>query len=230
MQIIFDHFQKSFSRKGKLLDLFYAESLEITSGDQVAILGPSGSGKSTLLNLIGLVDRSYQGSLRLDGQEGKSLSEKQAARLRNKSFGYVYQEPFLVEKDSIYSNVEIPLLYAGLSKKERKQRIEEVLAQVKLEDRARDPVYLLSGGERQRVSLARAMANRPDFLLADEPTASLDKDLAKDILGLLKRKEEGKSLLLVTHNEELVDAFFNKVWRIVDGHLIQVRPQGLEDQ
>lgn len=186
-------------KKQALKDL----SLKISSGDQVMIIGASGSGKSTLLNIIGLLDKGYEGQYLIDGIERKSLSEKEQASYRNSLFGYVFQDFVLVENESIYENVKIPLIYSKVKKSKHKSMIETALESVGLLDMSRKLVKYLSGGERQRVAIARALVNQPKILIADEPTGSLDKNTRDEILDIIYNYlDEEKILLFVTHDLE----------------------------
>jgi putative ABC transport system ATP-binding protein len=156
-------------------------NLEINAGEKIAIVGPSGSGKTTLLNIIGLLLPATEGEVYLAGKRASTLKEKERAKLRNKFFGYVFQEFLLVEEDTVFQNIEIPLLYSltKKTKSEKRKMVEEVLEKVGLEVKINEKVRNLSGGERQRVAIARAIINDPEVILADEPTGSLDAENGK---------------------------------------------------
>jgi putative ABC transport system ATP-binding protein len=176
----------------------------IADGEHVAIMGPSGSGKSTLLNLIGLLDRPTRGSYRLDGREVATLSDAELSRLRRDRIGHVFQAYHLVARLSALENVEMPLVFAGLPREQRRARAQASLAEVGLEARADHRPAELSGGERQRVAIARAAVLRPSVLLADEPTGNLDRASGRVVLELLERLNAGGvTLVVVTHDPEV---------------------------
>jgi len=173
----------------------------IRDGEHVAIMGPSGSGKSTLLHLIGCLDRPTSGSYRFDGREVSELSERELDELRQHRFGFVFQAFHLVSRLSARQNVELPMVFAGLSVAERRERAEEALRAVGLEHRAKHRPNELSGGERQRIAIARALSMKPKVLLADEPTGNLDKRSGDVVLDLLDRLHaEGLTVVVVTHD------------------------------
>ncbi|MBT1279369.1 ABC transporter ATP-binding protein, partial [Thermoanaerobacter sp. AC272] len=163
-------------------------NLEINEGEKIAIVGPSGSGKTTLLNIIGLLLPATEGEVYLAGKRASSLKEKERAKLRNKFFGYIFQEFLLVEEDTVFQNIEIPLLYSltKKTKSEKRKMVEEVLEKVGLEVKINEKVRNLSGGERQRVAIARAIINDPEVILADEPTGSLDAENGEKIMDILE--------------------------------------------
>ncbi len=176
----------------------------IADGEHVAIMGPSGSGKSTLLNLIGLLDRPTRGSYTLDGREVASLDDAELSRLRRDRIGHVFQAYHLVARLNALENVEMPLVFAGVGREERRARAQAALAEVGLEARARHRPAELSGGERQRVAIARAAVLRPSVLLADEPTGNLDRAAGRVVLELLERlNAQGMTLIVVTHDPEV---------------------------
>ncbi|MBO7515862.1 MAG: ABC transporter ATP-binding protein [Lachnospiraceae bacterium] len=178
-------------------------SLSVKQGEYLAVIGKSGSGKSTLLNMIGLTDIPSSGDVELFGRNTKELSEKEKAMLRNKHIGYIYQNFYLEPVYSVFMNVEVPLLVAGVQKSKREERVLEVLKQVGLEERMKHKASQLSGGEKQRVCLARALVNCPEIILADEPCGNLDSEntaMVMDLLDDLHRK--GITIILVTHSEE----------------------------
>ena len=176
----------------------------IEEGDHVAIMGPSGSGKSTLLNIIGCLDRPTRGTYRLAGQEVGSMREDQLARVRRETIGYVFQSFHLVERLDARGNVELPLVFAGVAPRERRQRALDALEIVGLGDRAGHRPSELSGGERQRVAIARATIQRPRVLLADEPTGNLDSKTSDAIMRLLQQlNASGQTIVMVTHEPEI---------------------------
>lgn len=196
-------------------------NLEINAGEKIAIVGPSGSGKTTLLNIIGLLLPATEGEVYLDGKRASTLKEKERAKLRNNFFGYVFQEFLLVEEDTVFQNIEIPLLYSltKKTKSEKRKMVEEVLEKVGLEVKINEKVRNLSGGERQRVAIARAIINDPEVILADEPTGSLDAENGEKIMDILESLvDKGKTLLIVTHNEAIAKRC-DRIFRIKDGYV-----------
>jgi putative ABC transport system ATP-binding protein len=176
-------------------------SLELRRGDFAAIVGPSGSGKSTLMNLLGLLDRPTAGSYFLAGQDVLALSPDQRARVRNQRIGFVFQNFSLLARSTAFENVELPLIYAGVVRRERRRRAEAALAAVGLDDRRDHWPSQLSGGEQQRVAIARALVNDPLLILADEPTGALDSHTSLEILAQLQAlNESGRTIVLVTHD------------------------------
>jgi putative ABC transport system ATP-binding protein len=194
--------------------------LVVREGEFVAVMGPSGSGKSTLLGIVGLLDRPTEGSYRLVGQEMTGLGETRRARVRAERIGIVFQAFNLIPRASAYKNVELPLVYAGISGRERRRRVEEALDEVGLADRADHMPSQLSGGEQQRVAIARAAVARPSVLLPDEPTGNLDSASADDVLQTLERlHERGTTIVMVTHSPE-VAAHASRVIQFADGLVV----------
>jgi putative ABC transport system ATP-binding protein len=181
-------------------------TLSIAPGEFVALQGPSGSGKTTLLNLLGLLDRPDEGTVRVEGREGESLSENGRSDLRRDRFGFVFQTFNLIPVLSAEENVAYPMVIAGKSSDERRERARELLAAVGLEDKLGVRPDLLSGGQRQRVAIARALANRPAIVFADEPTANLDSRTTEEILDLMRKINEESSIafLFATHDPRVV--------------------------
>jgi putative ABC transport system ATP-binding protein len=177
-------------------------SLTVLSGEFVAIRGASGSGKSTLMNILGCLDRPTTGTYRFDGQDVSQLGRRQLAHLRNRKMGFVFQGFNLLKRHSALENVSLPLIYAGLSASERRHRSMEMLDLVGLTDRADHMPSQLSGGQQQRVAIARALVNRPQVILADEPTGNLDSRTGAEILEEFKRlnRERGQTIIIVTHD------------------------------
>ena len=178
--------------------------LEVERGEYLAIMGSSGSGKSTLMNLVGCLDTPSEGSYHLNGHAVEGMSDEELAGIRNKEIGFVFQTFNLLARTTALHNVELPLVYGGMSRAERRQRAEEALARVGLADRAKHMPNELSGGQRQRVAIARALVNDPSILLADEPTGNLDSATSEDIMVLFDQlHRDGSTVVLVTHEADI---------------------------
>ena len=194
-------------------------NLTVERGEYLAIMGPSGSGKTTLMNIIGCLDVPTSGTYELDGKDLHNLSDNDLAEIRNKHLGFVFQSFHLMPKMDALENVALPLLYAGVSVKERRERAAEALRSVGLEDRIHFMPNQLSGGQCQRVAIARAMVGKPDLLLADEPTGALDTKSGLQIMEIFRRlSEEGMTILMITHAPEIA-ANAKKTYHILDGEL-----------
>ena len=195
-------------------------NLTIKKNDFMAIVGPSGSGKSTLMHLIGLLDTPTTGRILLEDKDVSKLSEEKLAQLRNQKIGFVFQTFNLIPRTSALSNVELPLIYAGVPDEERKKRSEEILIKIGLEKRIHHFPNQLSGGEQQRVAIARALVNHPSLILADEPTGNLDSKTGAQIIEILKQlNKEGNTIILVTHDLEVAKTA-KRVVKIYDGKII----------
>ncbi|HUA67104.1 MAG TPA: ABC transporter ATP-binding protein [Candidatus Saccharimonadales bacterium] len=192
-------------------------SLEIQRGEYVAIMGPSGSGKSTLMNLIGCLDTPSAGYYGLNGASISEMDDNQLAEIRNREIGFVFQTFNLLARSNALHNVELPLIYAGVSAEERRQLALEALAQVGLADRIHHKPNELSGGQRQRVAVARALVNKPSILLADEPTGNLDSKTGAEIMALFDElSRKGNTLIVVTHEEDIAK-HARRIIRLRDG-------------
>ncbi len=199
-------------------------SLEIEQGSYLAIMGASGSGKSTLMNVIGCLDRPTSGRYELNGTAVEDLPEDDLARLRNREIGFVFQTFNLLARTAAIANVELPLIYAGVGRKERRERALEVLEQVGLGDRVQHHTNELSGGQRQRVAIARALVNNPSILLADEPTGNLDTTTSKEIIELFDAlHRSGNTVILVTHERDIA-AHSHRCVVLCDGKVVEDRP------
>ena len=194
-------------------------SLNIYRGEFVAIVGKSGSGKSTLMNIIGALDVPTEGEYFLGGEDVSHMSDDQLAEIRNKTIGFIFQQYNLLPKDSLLENVELPLLYAGVPKEERRQRAMQALRRVGLEDKWKNRPKQLSGGQQQRVSIVRALAGNPSLILADEPTGALDSRTSREVLDFLKElNQEGNTIVIITHDSSIaLEA--KRVVRIKDGKI-----------
>ena len=193
--------------------------LDIEKGDLVAIVGHSGSGKSTLMNMLGCLDTPTSGKYVLDGQDVASMTDNQLADVRNKEIGFIFQGFNLISNLDAVGNVELPLVYRGVSKNERKQLAMEALKSVGLEDRMKHKPNEMSGVQQQRVAVARAVAAKPPIILADEPTGNLDTKSTQEIMEILKElHRSGRTVIIITHDEEIASQA-HRVIRILDGRI-----------
>ncbi len=194
--------------------------LVIRDGEYLSLMGPSGSGKSTLLNILGLLDRPTCGRYLLDGRDTTTLDEREQAHVRGQKVGFVFQSFHLVPRLTAFENIELPLLLAGVAPDARNERVDEALAAVGLEDRARHRPDQLSGGQRQRIAIARATIMRPAVLLADEPTGNLDSGSGADVIRVLENlNAEGLTLVVVTHDTDVGRRAARQL-RMVDGRIV----------
>ena len=195
-------------------------TLSFDRGEMIAVIGASGSGKSTLLNIIGLLDRPDAGSYLFDGVDVSQLSENQLAEMRNREFGFVFQDFNLLPRATALANVELPLVYAG-SVRHRRERANEALERVGLAERANHKPTELSGGEQQRVAIARALVNNPPLILADEPTGNLDSKSGAEIISIFhKLHQDGKTVILITHEADIA-ARAQRTIRLHDGRIAE---------
>ncbi|GIN84949.1 peptide ABC transporter ATP-binding protein [Heyndrickxia sporothermodurans] len=226
--ISIENMVKSYSLGGETVTALHRVSLQIDSGEFLAIIGPSGSGKSTLMNMIGCLDKPDSGSYILEGQIVEKMTDNQLAAIRNKKIGFIFQNFNLLPKLSAIQNVELPLLYAGIHHSERKSIAENCLKKVGLLDRANHLPSQLSGGQQQRVAIARALVSNPPILLADEPTGALDSKTSKEIMDVIKQlNEQGHTIIVITHDLNIANQA-KRVVQIKDGKLYEKGGKELE--
>lgn len=210
---------KSYTQGDLDVPVLHDINIEINRGEFVSIMGPSGSGKSTLMNIIGCIDRPTSGEYVLNGFNILESNEKKLSMIRNQFIGFVFQHFHLLPRLTALENVELPLIYGGISKKERRKRAQEVLAKVGLADRMDHLPNQLSGGQKQRVAIARAIATNPSFILADEPTGALDSRSGEQIMNIFTQlNKEGTTIIMVTHEEE-VAAYTPRCILLRDGRI-----------
>jgi len=216
-----DIVKKYFIGAPNELTVLKGMTLDIEEGTFVAIVGQSGSGKSTLMNILGALDRPTEGEYHLDGVDVGQLPDSELSRIRNQKIGFVFQTFNLIPRITALSNVELPMFYKGIGKRERKERAKELLALVEMEDRMAHMPNELSGGQKQRVAIARALANDPAIILADEPTGALDTQTGNLVMDIFMRvnRQEKKTVILITHNEVLAQKT-DRVVTIQDGMII----------
>lgn len=196
-------------------------SFEVKDGEFVAIMGPSGCGKSTLLNILGLLDNPTGGKYWLGDREVENLKEKERTEVRKGEIGFVFQSFNLIDELSVEENIELPLTYLGVSRAERKKRVQEIMKRMAISHRAKHFPHQLSGGQQQRVAIARAVVFNPKMILADEPTGNLDSKNGAEVMRLLTElNQEGTTIVMVTHNEH--DArMAHRIIRLFDGHIVE---------
>lgn len=215
-----NNIQKSYWQGGKELKVLKDISLQINEGELVAIMGPSGSGKSTLMNIIGCLDTATSGDYIVEGTNVKTLADNSLADFRNAKIGFVFQNFNLMPKLTVSQNVEMPLTYKKVNKKERRKRALNMLQLVGLEDRSDFKPMELSGGQKQRVAIARALVTNPSFVLGDEPTGALDTKTSSQIMDLFKEfHQAGKTIILITHEPEIA-ALCQRTITLRDGQII----------
>ena len=213
------------------LEVLHGISLDIREGEFVSIVGASGSGKSTLMNIIGALDHQTSGEYTLDGVPMAEMSSRKLSQIRNRKIGVVFQTFNLIPRCTAQANVELPMLYAGISKRERSKRAKELLEMVEMSERSRHMPNELSGGQKQRVAIARAMANDPAIILADEPTGALDSNTGRLVMDIFHElhEKQGKTIVLITHNNELAEET-ERIITIHDGSIVRERDKRLERQ
>ena len=206
------------------LEILHGIDLKVNRGEFVSIVGSSGSGKTTMMNIIGILDRPTEGEYMLDGVDVAHAKDRDLSMIRNKKIGFVFQTYNLISRTSALKNVELPMLYAGIGKKERTERAKELLNMVGMGERMSHTPDELSGGQKQRVAIARAMANEPSIILADEPTGALDSKTGRMIMDIFHRlnEEQGKTIVLITHSQELAEET-QRIVTLKDGMIIGER-------
>jgi putative ABC transport system ATP-binding protein len=206
------------------LNILKGIDITVKEGEFVSIIGTSGSGKSTLMNIIGALDRATTGEYVLDETNINEITDDGLSEVRNKQIGFVFQTYNLIPRSTALSNVELPMLYYGMNKKDRKKRAEELLDLVGMKDRMSHQPNELSGGQKQRVAIARALVNNPSIILADEPTGALDSSTGRMVMDLFHKihEEEGKTIILITHNNELAEET-QRIITLRDGNIISVK-------
>lgn len=216
------HIDKYYQSGEETLHVLKDLSLEIASGEFVAIMGPSGSGKSTLINLLGFLDSSYEGQYLYEGKAPQINNDRALSRVRNEMVGFVFQNFSLVETDTVLENVEMPLLYRGMTQAKSRPIVMDYLKKVGIEEKWDKLPRQLSGGQQQRVAIARALVNQPRFIIADEPTGALDYHTSKEIMNLFQEvnEKEGVTVILVTHDQNMAN-YANRTLRIFDGRIVQ---------
>lgn len=208
---------KDYYTGGEVQHVLKNVDLTVKKGEYLAILGPSGSGKSTLMNIIGCLDIPTSGEYVLEGDKIGDQSEADLSRIRGQEIGFIFQQYFLLQKQTAYENVELPLVYANLPEKKRRERVEECLEKVGLTDKMVYYPNQLSGGQQQRVAIARAVANHPSILLADEPTGALDQKTGSQVMDLFQSlNEAGNTIIMITHDAKIA-AHAHRIVRILDG-------------
>lgn len=222
-----DIVKRYYIGKPNELEVLHGVSLKVYEGEFVAIVGPSGSGKSTLMNVIGALDLPTSGQYYLDGLDMFDAREDDLSAIRNRKIGFVFQTYNLIARTTALKNVELPMLYAGMGRRERSERAKELLRLVEMDDRMSHKPDELSGGQKQRVAIARAMANDPAIILADEPTGALDSGTGRLIMDIFHRlnREQGKTIVLITHSPELAEET-QRIMTLHDGLIISERKGG----
>ncbi len=213
--------KKYYENQPNELEILHGIDLKIYEGEFVAIVGESGSGKSTLMNMIGALDRPTEGNYFLDGEDVSTLSDERLSEIRNQKIGFVFQNFCLIPRTSAVRNVEVPMMYAGIPGKQRREKALELLDMVGMKERASHKPNELSGGQNQRVAIARAMVNDPSLILADEPTGALDSKTGHLVMDIFHKlhKEQHKTIVLITHSQELAKET-ERIITISDGNIL----------
>lgn len=216
------HINKYYQSEEESLQVLKDINLRIESGEMIAIMGPSGSGKSTLINLLGFIDKSFEGEYLFEGESFITWSDDALSKIRNQTVGFVFQNFSLIENNTVYENVELPLLYNGYSFHQTKQKVLAALEMVGLTDKATKYPKQLSGGQQQRVAIARAVINEPKFIIADEPTGALDTHTSEEIMKLFVQlnQEKKSTIILVTHDPEMIP-YCTRLIQIRDGAIME---------
>lgn len=206
------------------IEILHGIDLDVKKGEFVSIIGTSGSGKSTLMNIIGLLDKPTEGAYILDGIDVCRASDNQLSHIRNQKIGFVFQTYNLIPRTSALKNVELPMLYAGVGAKERRERAKELLELVEMDKRMENTPDALSGGQKQRVAIARALVNNPSIILADEPTGALDSATGRKIMDLFHKlhEEQGITIVFITHSPELAKET-ERILTLKDGRIVDER-------
>lgn len=217
-------FKRFYIGQPNELEILHGIDLKVNRGEFVSVVGSSGSGKTTMMNIIGILDRPTEGEYMLDGVDVAHAKDRDLSMIRNKKIGFVFQTYNLISRTSALKNVELPMLYAGIGKKERAERAKELLNMVGMGERMTHTPDELSGGQKQRVAIARAMANDPSIILADEPTGALDSKTGRMIMDIFHRlnEEQGKTIVLITHSQELAEET-QRIVTLKDGMMIGER-------
>lgn len=213
---------KYYKNAKETLHVLKDVNLHVSQGEMVAIMGPSGSGKSTLINLLGFIDRKFEGTYLFEGESLVASSDDRLSKVRNQTVGFVFQNFSLIENNTVYENVELPLLYGGYSFSQTKEKVMAALKIVGLEGKEDKYPKQLSGGQQQRVAIARSIINNPKFIIADEPTGALDTHTSEEIMKLFEElnQQDGATIILVTHDPEVVP-YCHRLIRIRDGAIIE---------
>lgn len=216
--------KRFYEHQANELEILHGINLDIEEGEFVSIVGESGSGKTTMMNIIGVLDRPTEGTYILDGISIADAKDKELSHIRNQKIGFVFQTYNLISRTSALKNVELPMLYAGISKKERRERAEYYLEMVGMADRMSHKPDELSGGQKQRVAIARALANNPSIILADEPTGALDSETGRTIMDIFHKLnyDQGKTIVLITHSKELAEET-GRIITLQDGRIVSER-------
>lgn len=206
------------------LEILHGINLDIHEGEFVSIVGESGSGKTTLMNIIGILDRPTEGNYILDGISIADARDRELSHIRNEKIGFVFQTYNLISRTTALKNVELPMLYAGVPRKERRERAEHFLEMMGMADRMTHKPDELSGGQKQRVAIARALANNPSIILADEPTGALDSETGRNIMDIFHQlnRDHGKTIVLITHSKELAEET-GRIITLQDGRITSER-------